>query len=112
MLTHNKMIKSIYGGILSFLIALGLGCQQSNDANKHAEAIAQQTLTPVQTERQDGLEEAYFASGCFWCVEGIYEEILVLKKPYLAIVVEKWLIQTTKITVNKAKRTKSTTILT
>src|SRR5690554_1190904 len=76
MLTHNKMIKSIYGGILSFLIALGLGCQQSNDANKHTEAIAQQNLTPVQTERQDGLEEAYFASGCFWCVEGIYEEII------------------------------------
>jgi len=73
------MEKLIYFyGVL--LLVITLGCRQSNDANKHAEAIAQQTLNPVQTERQDGLEETYFASGCFWCVEGIYEEIIGVKE--------------------------------
>ena len=24
---------------------------------------------------QDGLKKAYFASGCFWCVEAIYESV-------------------------------------
>jgi len=43
----------------------------------------QQTITkpeianaaPVQVEMQDGMKKAYFASGCFWCVEAIYESI-------------------------------------
>lgn len=52
------------------------GCKKSNDANRHAEKIAQQTLTPIQTEAQNGKMKAYFASGCFWCVEAIYEDII------------------------------------
>lgn len=31
---------------------------------------------PVTIRSQDGLERAYFASGCFWCVEGIYENLI------------------------------------
>lgn len=30
---------------------------------------------PVQTIRDDGLKNAYFASGCFWCVEAIFESV-------------------------------------
>lgn len=30
---------------------------------------------PVQVESEDGLARAYFASGCFWCVEAIYESV-------------------------------------
>jgi len=29
--------------------------------------------SPIQAEAQNGLKKAYFASGCFWCVEAIYE---------------------------------------
>src|SRR5699024_5008764 len=58
--------------ILLFLL---FGCAQSNDANKQGEALAQKTLEPVQTEMQNGKKKAYFASGCFWCVEAIYENI-------------------------------------
>lgn len=28
-----------------------------------------------QYEQKEGLETAYFASGCFWCVEAIYESV-------------------------------------
>lgn len=73
------MEKLLYIGVSLSLFIL-LGCQQSNDANKRAEAIAQKTLTPVQTTTQDGLKEAYFASGCFWCVEGIYEDVYGVKE--------------------------------
>lgn len=32
-------------------------------------------ITTVQSERTDGLKNAYFASGCFWCVEAIFEHV-------------------------------------
>ena len=32
-------------------------------------------LDPVQTKPIDGYQRAYFASGCFWCVEAIFESI-------------------------------------
>lgn len=31
--------------------------------------------TPVEVASQDGMKRAYFASGCFWCVEEIYESV-------------------------------------
>ncbi|WP_026450584.1 peptide-methionine (S)-S-oxide reductase MsrA [Aequorivita capsosiphonis] len=58
-----------------FLISLQGACKPSNERNKEAEAIAQKEQTPVQTETQDGLKKAYFASGCFWCLEAIYESV-------------------------------------
>lgn len=36
--------------------------------------------TPIQTQRNDGLQNAYFASGCFWCVEAIFESIKGVKE--------------------------------
>jgi len=30
---------------------------------------------PVQVPTKNGLKKAYFASGCFWCVEAIYESV-------------------------------------
>ncbi|PHR93870.1 MAG: peptide-methionine (S)-S-oxide reductase [Leeuwenhoekiella sp.] len=32
-------------------------------------------LEPVQTQPVNGYQRAYFASGCFWCVEAIFESL-------------------------------------
>ena len=34
------------------------------------------------TTSQDGYKKAYFASGCFWCVEAIYESVKGVKEVY------------------------------
>lgn len=65
---------------LLLLVSLMGSCKQSNDANKEAEAIAQKSQTPVQAEAQDGLKKAYFASGCFWCVEAVFESVVGVKE--------------------------------
>lgn len=62
------------------LIAMQASCKPSNDSNKEAEKIAQETQTPVQTNTENGLKKAYFASGCFWCVEAVYESVIGVKE--------------------------------
>ena len=32
-------------------------------------------LDPVEMDYQDGMSRAYFASGCFWCVEAVFESV-------------------------------------
>ena len=35
---------------------------------------------PIEVPTQDGLERAYFASGCFWCVEAVFESVIGVKE--------------------------------
>ena len=70
---------------LTFLFAImtlvfQTSCRSSNEKNNVAEAIAQTEITPVQVPIQNGLAKAYFASGCFWCVEAVYESVKGVKE--------------------------------
>ncbi|MEP4534095.1 MAG: peptide-methionine (S)-S-oxide reductase MsrA [Cyclobacteriaceae bacterium] len=54
------------------IILLGLMFTQCASGQK--DKSAETTTKPTKVELQ-GLETAYFASGCFWCVEAIYESV-------------------------------------
>lgn len=41
-----------------------------------------QQKPPVEVPLKDGLARAYFASGCFWCVEAVYESVKGVKESY------------------------------
>ncbi|MDP4624892.1 MAG: peptide-methionine (S)-S-oxide reductase MsrA [Akkermansiaceae bacterium] len=43
---------------------------------------AQESITPVEVPVKGGLARAYFASGCFWCVEAVYESVKGVKESY------------------------------
>jgi len=53
---------------------------QSNEKYKQEEQKAQNELSPVEVPMQDGFARAYFASGCFWCVEAVYESVKGVKE--------------------------------
>lgn len=56
-------------------------CQSKDNTTNQQRALkAQQTITPVQVASIDGLDRAYFASGCFWCVEAVYESLKGVKE--------------------------------
>jgi len=70
------IMKRITIALAAILIAtIPAACQSSNKSNKEKEAIAQETMTPVEVPIKEGMARAYFASGCFWCVEAIYESV-------------------------------------
>jgi peptide-methionine (S)-S-oxide reductase len=68
-------MKKISVLLFTTLLALTAACQSSNEKNKEAEALAQKNQEPIEVPAQNGMERAYFASGCFWCVEAIYESV-------------------------------------
>ena len=62
--------------IITFMFfGLQASCQSPYEQNKKIVEKAQKEITPVQTEDKNGLRKAYLASGCFWCVEAIYESL-------------------------------------
>jgi peptide-methionine (S)-S-oxide reductase len=63
---------------LIILVVLQASCQPSK--KKTNNTINQLELEPVEIESQDGYKRAYFASGCFWCVEAVYESVIGVKE--------------------------------
>lgn len=65
------------------LIFLGLGIvgmlffvfKPGGKTDRKKEQNLQNTVEAVQVESTDGFDRAYFASGCFWCVEAVYESV-------------------------------------
>ena len=50
-----------------------------NNANNHQDQSTAYA-EPVQTQAVDGYKRAYFASGCFWCVEAVFESLKGVKE--------------------------------
>lgn len=56
-----------------FAITLFFSCHNQAQTNSKQKAVI--NAEPVAVPLNDGKAKAYFASGCFWCVEAIYESI-------------------------------------
>jgi len=60
--------------VLNFITLALFACgNQAKENNITKPEIA--NAEPVAVQAENGMEKAYFASGCFWCVEAIYESI-------------------------------------
>ena len=65
--------------IFSFLTIVIFSCG-NNAQEKTVTKPEIANADPVEVRAENGLEKAYFASGCFWCVEAIYESIEGVKE--------------------------------
>lgn len=59
--------------IIILFIALLFSCQNTAQVNSKQQAIVD--AEPIKVPLKNGKARAYFASGCFWCVEAIYESV-------------------------------------
>jgi len=75
------MKKSLLFYIVAVLMISQASCQSKDNTTNQQRALKiQQTVTPTQVAPIEGLDRAYFASGCFWCVEAIYESLKGVKE--------------------------------
>ncbi|WP_378177671.1 peptide-methionine (S)-S-oxide reductase MsrA [Aquimarina sp. SS2-1] len=73
-------MKTLLYSVLTISIILS-SCQGNSQTKGQTKTTSQhKEITPTQTEPINGLQRAYFASGCFWCVEAIYESVKGVKE--------------------------------
>ena len=59
------------------LLAITISCAQSNQNTENKD---NKEIEPKEVPAPKGYEAAVFASGCFWCVEAIYESVVGVKE--------------------------------
>lgn len=59
--------------IFALTLTVFISCQNTAQNSKVQENTTK--ATPVEVPLKKGMARAYFASGCFWCVEAIYESL-------------------------------------
>ncbi|MFV9551983.1 peptide-methionine (S)-S-oxide reductase MsrA [Algibacter sp. PT7-4] len=56
-----------------FIVILLFSCQNNAQSTRKQNKVTQ--AEPIEVPVKNGKAKAYFASGCFWCVEAIYESV-------------------------------------
>jgi peptide-methionine (S)-S-oxide reductase len=59
--------------LLSISLVFLFNCENKAQVNSKQQAVID--AKPMEVPMQNGKAKAYFASGCFWCVEAIYEHV-------------------------------------
>ncbi len=68
--------------VLVLTLIFTFSCQNNaqvktnNQSKKSSIEQGLMNATPIEVPLQNGKARAYFASGCFWCVEAIYESVI------------------------------------
>lgn len=61
--------------LLFSIVIFSTSCTEAQSPKKN-----KANQKPVEVPLENGLAKAYFASGCFWCVEAIYESVYGVKE--------------------------------
>lgn len=59
--------------LLSLSLIFLISCKNEAQVNPKQQEVI--NATPVEVAMENGKAKAYFASGCFWCVEAIYDHV-------------------------------------
>ncbi|MDC6406554.1 MULTISPECIES: peptide-methionine (S)-S-oxide reductase MsrA [Maribacter] len=78
-------MKFIQHSLMAMAILLATGCQSKTKPATISENVSERTPTSEKIEKMSPqdlskYETAYFASGCFWCVEAIFESVRGVKE--------------------------------
>lgn len=68
---------------VAIAILVSVSCQSKSKSNTSAQASEVKEVAKIEKMSQQDLsayETAYFASGCFWCVEAIFESVKGVKE--------------------------------
>ncbi|MGJ5642047.1 peptide-methionine (S)-S-oxide reductase MsrA [Formosa sp. S-31] len=64
--------------LLALILFIICSCEHKAQTNPKQDAVMH--ATPVEVPVTNNEARAYFASGCFWCVEPIYESVIGVKE--------------------------------
>jgi len=66
-------MKSIKSLLLAILALIAFNCENTAQTNSKLDEV--KTAKAIEVPLKNGKARAYFASGCFWCVEAVYESV-------------------------------------